>query len=851
VIFLKNRVRFCPPPPPRTEHLLCNLLLFLFALSFAHAQGDYAQRKKDTLAILPFTGAQGEDGETIAELFSFQKDLTAVFYPVPRTSIAYAIRNEQGFQMSSGMTDPDTIAALGKQLGATYVVAGTITKLDNQNLLIIAILHTESLRQIAGDIETYRTIEEIDGKLPAMARNIAAAVKKDTSRLPLLALPPVQLAGGADGREADALAQILAAYLIRSGKYAVYPRTKSLEQVQEEYSNQFSGDTADEYLPNVGRAANPRLVLSVTARRLGNRNMFNAAVINLETGIQEAGDTVNYQSLNDGMKAMEDLALKLTDPEKAAAAEAARAKAERERLAAEAKARAEQEAAAKARAEQERLAAEAKARAERERLAAEARARAEQEAAAKARVEQERLAAEAKAKAERERLAAEAKAEAERRLRNATVATETAFREATSAINADRAGGTYTITLTGSFTSNPVTFTGSGSANKTITIKGDRSLCTISNNGGNSLFSIREGVTLVLDNNVTLNGNGKDWCIVYINGGEFVMKTGSTVRGANYSGVVIGNGNFIMQGGEISGNTRKEDHGNGVFFPGTGGGGGVYVGNGTFTMTGGTISRNNVKIGSSIYDSGGGGGVFVSRNGSFTMQGGEISKNRKEGENRNLLYLTGGGGVLVLGTFTMKGGTISNNTAQNDKCGGVYVNGTFTMSGGTISGNTASGSSGFHSSGDGGGVYVNASGTFTLESGIISNNTSKSDGGGGVFVLGTFTMKGGTISGNGADDGGGVYVLNGTFTMSGGTISGNIADDSCGGVFVDEDEGIFIKSGGGIIDMTNVANRANYVVGVYKSKSAFTSSMSKYRKTTAGPSINLDSRVSGSRGGWE
>lgn len=114
------------------------------------------------------------------------------------------------------------------------MVAGTIAKLGNQNLLVIAIVHTENLQQIAGDVQTYGSIEEIRGKLPAMARNIAAAVGTDTSRL-----PPVGLA---DGREADALAQILAVHLIRSGRYAVYPRTKSLEQVQEEYGHEFSGD---------------------------------------------------------------------------------------------------------------------------------------------------------------------------------------------------------------------------------------------------------------------------------------------------------------------------------------------------------------------------------------------------------------------------------------------------------------------------------------------------------------------------------------------------------------------------------------------------------------------------------
>jgi hypothetical protein len=37
-----------------------------------------------------------------------------VFNIIPRTSINRAIRKEQRFQMTSGMTDPDTIAALGK-----------------------------------------------------------------------------------------------------------------------------------------------------------------------------------------------------------------------------------------------------------------------------------------------------------------------------------------------------------------------------------------------------------------------------------------------------------------------------------------------------------------------------------------------------------------------------------------------------------------------------------------------------------------------------------------------------------------------------------------------------------------
>jgi TolB-like protein len=267
---------------------------------------------KDNLAVLPFTGGSGDEGETVAELFSFSPDLTAVFNPIPRTSISRAIRNERNFQSGTGMTDPDTIAALGRQLGAKYVVAGSIAKLGQQNLLIISILKIDDLRQIAGDIQTYVKIEELQGKLPSMARNIIEAAKIDASKFTKLAVVPVELRDNIDPRVADTLAQILSINLIRSGKYAVYPRTASLEQVQTEYHHQLSGETADEHRVDIGKGENPRLVLSVIARKLGAANMFNASIINLESGVQEVGKSVNYQSLDDGIEIMGSLAGELT-----------------------------------------------------------------------------------------------------------------------------------------------------------------------------------------------------------------------------------------------------------------------------------------------------------------------------------------------------------------------------------------------------------------------------------------------------------------------------------------------------------------------------------------------------------
>ncbi|WP_461255130.1 hypothetical protein [Treponema sp. R80B11-R83G3] len=269
---------------------------------------------RSPLAILPFTGGQGEEGETIAELFSFDARLNEVFNPIPRTSIARAISRERGFQMGSGMTDPNTVISIANEVGARYVVAGSITSVGRNNLLVIAIMDVKNLQQIAGDYQTYTAgrIEELRGKLPGMAANIIQATQKNTASLPKLAIVPVQLQGGADQRVADTLAQLLAIHLIRSGKYAVFPRTQSLDQVFEEHNAQMSGHTADKNIIGIGYGENPDSVLTVAARRLGNSNMFNAAIINLETRVQVVGRTVDYQDINDGMRAMETLAVYLT-----------------------------------------------------------------------------------------------------------------------------------------------------------------------------------------------------------------------------------------------------------------------------------------------------------------------------------------------------------------------------------------------------------------------------------------------------------------------------------------------------------------------------------------------------------
>jgi hypothetical protein len=318
----------------------------------------------------------------------------------------------------------------------------------------------------------------------------------------------------------------------------------------------------------------------------------------------------------------------------------------------------------------------------------------------------------------------------------------------------------------------------------TVQLKGMGKERVVSFSDNGSLFTINNGVTLILDNLTLWGASGNNNALIRINsGGSLQLNQGAHISGNNGDGVYNNGGTFTMTGGEISGNNGSGVRNDVVY---TSIDGEYITINGTFTMNGGKISGNTV--------SSSGGGVY--NNGTFTMNGGEISGNN-------------GGGVFNRGTFTMNGGKISGNDSSSFDGGGVHngiiytmvdgvyatVNGTLTITGGEISDNTSS---------NGGGVF-NA-GTFTMEDGKISGNTSSI--GGGVFNAGTFTMSGGKIPGNTALlYGGGVsnnitytysydgYVPRVLFTMSGGEISGNTASSYGDEVFMG-DGTVLDKTGG-------------------------------------------------------
>ncbi|MDR1215063.1 MAG: InlB B-repeat-containing protein [Treponema sp.] len=232
--------------------------------------------------------------------------------------------------------------------------------------------------------------------------------------------------------------------------------------------------------------------------------------------------------------------------------------------------------------------------------------------------------------------------------------------------------GVYTITLKNSESIAPKTLSYSGK-NVSIALNGGSAERILILSSTGSLFTVNNGVTLTLGNNVTLQGrsdNGSS--LVYVNnGGALTMESGSKMIGNTSSwggGVYVDYGTFTMNGGEISGNTADS-------YPTYGGG--VYISNGTFTMSGGEISGNSASV-AVVYSSyaGYGGGVAV-RGGTFTKQsGGTIYGSNASGTLKNTVSSDSYGHAVYADGSPVKirnstaGSGVTLNSATSGSAGG-------------------------------------------------------------------------------------------------------------------------------------------------------------------------------------
>jgi len=274
-----------------------NLIFIAVIFAFLSLPSIEAQKKR--LAILPFSGGQGQDGETISILLSNQRALLDAFTVQPRNSAIDKIMGEQKYQRQSGLINSDAISEIGKLNTADLVVSGYIAKLGVQNLVLISIIDVTEVQQVAGVYQAYSSIEEIRGLLPGLAQRLSESSRRDYNNLPALAVPSFSVPKNVNANDAMVLAQVLATDIVNLGKYAVFPRNKSVDDVLKEHQFQRSGQTSGAM--SLGSNKKIDYILSSNVMSLGKSNLFGSQIINLERGDVISGADREYQDIADGL----------------------------------------------------------------------------------------------------------------------------------------------------------------------------------------------------------------------------------------------------------------------------------------------------------------------------------------------------------------------------------------------------------------------------------------------------------------------------------------------------------------------------------------------------------------------
>ena len=309
--------------------LLVVLLVFHAALAFPQPR----------LAILPFAGGVGGQGEAVAALLSQRAEILSAFTLVPTTPEAVAMAAEHRLQ-SGAFADSDLAAGLGRMLGADYVLSGDLRSLGSRNLVVATLVRVDTLELAAGYHRVYRMPWEIRGILPSMARSLSARRESSIKDLPTLAVAPLGVSPGDDqAHDMETLAQILAIEIANSGEYAVLPRASAMRsalaaweaRIADEraaaldrlvavilgilYDQDDGLETAEASATEIGRAAGADKVLSMETRALDGVTVFAAQILGTDTAEPVAGIDRGFRGIGEGVSLMAEVAAILLDPE--------------------------------------------------------------------------------------------------------------------------------------------------------------------------------------------------------------------------------------------------------------------------------------------------------------------------------------------------------------------------------------------------------------------------------------------------------------------------------------------------------------------------------------------------------
>ena len=143
----------------------------IFILFIAVFNFQLFSEEKIKVAVLPFSSANEEEGDTLASMFANELSKRKVYRVLTRNSQMEKVMKELNFQRN-GLTDENTIIQIGRALNAQYVLAGNISKLGRNNVLIVSMINVETFENITGDSKSFRNIEDIIQFVPQIVNEI-------------------------------------------------------------------------------------------------------------------------------------------------------------------------------------------------------------------------------------------------------------------------------------------------------------------------------------------------------------------------------------------------------------------------------------------------------------------------------------------------------------------------------------------------------------------------------------------------------------------------------------------------------------------------------------------------------
>jgi tetratricopeptide (TPR) repeat protein len=140
------------------------------------ARQDTARRNLPRLAVLPFnvlsSGMNQGDAELLAQILATELANSRRYAAFPRTRAIEKVMEEHHIERS-GMTDPESIKAIGQAVNAQYVLPANVRKLGADNYFSASVLHIVEASQGQGAREKYRDVSDGLTLMPKMAQVLA------------------------------------------------------------------------------------------------------------------------------------------------------------------------------------------------------------------------------------------------------------------------------------------------------------------------------------------------------------------------------------------------------------------------------------------------------------------------------------------------------------------------------------------------------------------------------------------------------------------------------------------------------------------------------------------------------